>query len=203
MRNAMPLPLPVPECAISQPSPERDDLERFAEWTALPARLRASDGGTVTVIARDHVSVRPADGAGAVGGGGAPTKVTPMRTFRGLAVTVEPTAGGAPRFRLELLHAEHDRSVPLAAGRCAEAISREWKAWGRALSLPLIAVGRDGVVHAALRPLGALTAETPLPRRKGSPLVGRRSRFSRRRRRTLAAGEARIHRDEREIIARN
>jgi hypothetical protein len=200
MRNAMPLPLPLPECAISQPSPERDDLERFAEWTALPARLRATEAGTVTVIARDHVSVRPADGAG--GAGGAPTKVTPMRTYRGRAVTVEPAAGGAPRFRLELLHPEHDRSVPLAAGRCAEAISREWKAWGRALSLPLIAVGRDGVVHAALRPLGALTAETPLPRRKGSPLVGRRSRFSRRRR-TLAAAEARIHRDEREIIARN
>lgn len=129
----------------------------------------------------------------------------PISSYRGVTVTVEGGAG-EPLFRLILEHEEREHSVPLASGSDIATIAREWQAWAKALSLPLIAVDAEGCVHAELNALGVVLAEHPFPRRRGSPLVGRRSRFARKRRaaplpRTLAS--APVVAGEREIIARN
>ena len=126
----------------------------------------------------------------------------PLSTYRGVAARVRQ-ANGQPMFELTLLHADPAHCVPLATSCEAAAVAREWRAWGEALRLPLIAIDADGSVHGELNPLGPITAERPSPRRKGSPLVGRRSRFGRRRRAMpVPAMDAMPMRAEREIIAR-
>lgn len=128
----------------------------------------------------------------------------PLSSYRGVAARVRQ-ADGQPLFELTLLHADPAQSVPLTASCEAAAVAREWRAWGEALSLPLIAMDADGAVHGELNPLGPITAERPSPRRKGSALVGRRSRFGRRRRamQVPAIDAMPMRESEREIIARN
>lgn len=148
-------------------------------------------------VAHDRVIFRPAGRDAA-----APARVVPLSAYRGVAVVIVRGSAAAPVFRLELSHGEPALSVPLASGRSVEAISRLWRGWGRTLRLPLLVVGVDGTVHAALTPLGALFAETPSARRRGSPLVGRRPRFGRRRT-PGRPGPLEVVRGEREIIARD
>ncbi|WMS44734.1 DUF6101 family protein [Acuticoccus sp. MNP-M23] len=128
----------------------------------------------------------------------------PLDTYRGIAVTVE-RCDGEPMFQLTLQHSDDAHSVPLACGMDVAVIAREWQAWAKALSLPLIAIDADGSVHAELNALGVLLAENPSPRRRGSPLVGRRSRFGRARRAAplpFAMANAPRIEEHREIIAR-
>lgn len=131
-----------------------------------------------------------------------PTSV-PLSSYRGVAARVSE-ADGAPLYELTLLHADPAQSVTLSASCEAAAVAREWREWGEALRLPLIAMRADGSVEAELRPLGPITAERPSPRRSGSPLVGRRSRFGRRRRAlpVPAFEEMPVRLGEEEMIAR-
>lgn len=128
----------------------------------------------------------------------------PLSSYRGVAVTVERHEGEV-HFTLTLEHEDAEHTVPLSCATDANAIAREWQAWAKALALPLLAVDADGVVHAELSALGVILAEGPLPRRRGSALVGRRSRYGRRRRNTPlphTLEAAPKHAGEREIIAR-
>jgi len=164
----------------------------------LPARIRVRRRREREVdvsISREAVTISSPDAAAAS---------RPIASYRGVAVTI---AGGPgePLFRLSLAHEEPEHTVPLAAGSDVAAVAREWQAWAKALSLPLLAVDADGCVHAELTALGAILAERPSPRRRGSPLVGRRSPYGRRRRAAAPArrlSEAPVHRGEKEIIAR-
>ncbi|MBJ3777689.1 DUF6101 family protein [Acuticoccus mangrovi] len=165
---------------------------------SLPTRLHV--GGhrhpaMAVDISREWVTIRAHADA-------AVTK--PVTSYRGVAVIVERGAG-EPVFHLSLLHEDVFHSVPLASGTEVAAIAREWQAWAKALSLPLIAVEADGTVHAELNALGVVLAERPSPRRKGSALVGRRSLYARRRRAAAQRPLAEMPRIEgaREIIARN
>lgn len=129
----------------------------------------------------------------------------PVNTYRGVAVRAEHGAG-EPVFRLSLEHEDPSLTVLLAEGTDIAEVANEWQAWGKALSLPLIAVEPDGTIQAELNTMGVVLAERPSPRRRGSPLVGRRSRFARMRR---AAALPRVvavatgPEGERESIARN
>lgn len=129
----------------------------------------------------------------------------PVSTYRGVAVRVEHSAD-APVFRLTLEHEDASLTVLLASGTEIAEVANEWQAWGKALSLPLIAVEPDGTIQAELNTMGVVLAERPSPRRRGSPLVGRRSRFARMRRAAplprILAG-ATVVEGEREIIARS
>lgn len=164
----------------------------------LPARLQVERRRASAVdvsISREKVMIFFPDAAVAT---------RPIRSYRGVTVTVEG-GDGEPLFRLTLEHEEREHSVPLSSGSDVEVIAREWQAWAKALSLPLIAVDAEGNVHAELNALGVVLAEHPVARRRGSPLVGRRSRYGRKRRgepltRSLEA--APVHAGEREIIAR-
>jgi len=166
----------------------------------LPARLsvRGRRERPVSVhISREAVTIRPhADPAAAA--------TRPLSSYRGVAVTVERGESG-PVFHLSLLHRDAAHSVPLVSGCEVAAVARQWQAWAKALGLPLLAVEPDGTVHAELTALGVVLAERPSDRRRGSSLVGRRSRYARRRRDQPSRGdlaEMPVVRGEREIIAR-
>lgn len=106
---------------------------------------------------------------------------TTVADFRGVAATAS-ICGGTPVYDLCLLGHDPLRSVVLASDRDAGTIASLWRAWGEHLELPLIAVDADGTECARLCLAGGVVIETPVARRKGSPLVGRRSRYARRRR---------------------
>lgn len=105
----------------------------------------------------------------------------PVSSFRGVAVAVR-RGDGEPVFNLTLVHENPRLSIPLSTSTEAAIVAREWQAWAKALNLPLLAVNEDGSVHAELTTLGVVLAERPSPRRRGSALVGRRSRYARQRR---------------------
>ncbi len=118
---------------------------------------------TATAAASDGISTRP------------------VSSFRGVGVAVR-RGDGEPVFNLTLVHENPRLSIPLSTSTEAAAVAREWQAWAKALNLPLLAVNEDGSVHAELTTLGVVLAERPSPRRRGSALVGRRSRYARQRR---------------------
>jgi len=130
------------------------------------------------------------------------TAVVPMAAYHGVAVSAVRDAATGPVFQLTLCHPDPSLSVPLATGTCTSEIGEAWRAWGAALDRPLLVLDHTGGVSARLDRIGAVFAEKPSPRRKGSALVGRRSRFARRRT-AGTPGAPRVYREEREIIARN
>ncbi|GAB5373992.1 MAG: hypothetical protein AcusKO_04540 [Acuticoccus sp.] len=158
---------------------------------ALPAFVEA-DAREVSVSRAEVRIVSAEEGAATY----------PVATYRGVAVRVEHGAG-EPVFRLTLEHEDPALSVLLAEGSDIASVAGKWQAWGKALSLPLIAVEADGTVQAELNTIGVVLAERPSPRRRGSPLVGRRSRFARTRRAAPRPLAAAILDADREIIARN
>ncbi|UOM36249.1 DUF6101 family protein [Acuticoccus sp. I52.16.1] len=105
----------------------------------------------------------------------------PVSSFRGVGVAVR-SGDGEPVFNLTLVHENPRLSIPLSTSTEAATVAREWQAWAKALNLPLLAVNEDGSVHAELTAMGVVLAERPSPRRRGSALVGRRSRYGRKRR---------------------
>ena len=173
-------------------------LERAARSVATPARLPAQPtrGDELAEAAREAPAILSRNDAAAMA-------TRPLDTYRGVAVTVRGEEGD-PSFTLSLLHEEAEHTLQLTESSDAGTIARAWQGWAKALDLPLLAVMPDGTVYAELSALGVVLAEQPSPRRKGSPLVGRRSRYGRRRRaeplpHTLA--DAPRHQG-REIIAR-
>ena len=127
----------------------------------------------------------------------------PASDYRGIAVKVV-SDGTGPIFRLTLEHEDPSLSIQLAEGSEVGDVARLWQAWGATLCLPLIAIDADGSIHAELNAIGVVLAERPYARRRGSALVGRRSRYGLKRR---AAAVTRpvvaAHCGEREIIARS
>lgn len=188
---------------VPESAPEAETLVRFAEPDRLPARIAANpadgapEGAVRTAdLTRDHVVIRrdpPAPGeCGAT--------MIPVALYRGVAVGIARDGSGAV-YRLSLHHGDAALSVPLAVGTSLEEIAELWRAWARTLGLPMLAIDQAGNVHGALHQIGAFFAAPPSPRRRGSSLVGRRTRFSRRRA-APAKGPTVVIRDAREIIAR-
>lgn len=153
--------------------------------------LAAAAEGAGLFVTREALSL--------LGEAGGPRALA-KRGFRGVAAIVG-AADGQAHYTVALKHPDPRRTVVLARGTDAAAVAKAWQAWADALSLPLIAQAPDGRVHGELTRFGALVAEAPLARRKGSALVGRRSVLLRRRRNGPRNPTPR-HFDEREIIAR-
>ncbi len=150
--------------------------ERAARCGSAPARSQAqpSRGDDLADAAREAPAILSRSDAAA--------KATrPLETYRGVSVTVHGEECD-PSFTLSLLHEEAEHTLLLTESSDAVTIARAWQGWAKALDLPLLAVMPDGTVYAELSALGVVLAEQPCPRRKGSPLVGRRSRYGRRRR---------------------
>ena len=165
--------------------------------TALPLRFSASDAaadGQLRDIElhRERVVVRRS-----VQGMRMALNM-PVSAFSGVALKVSREG-----LSVVLAHKDPGLALPLSFDAEAEDALTRWQDWGRVLALPLLVEDDTGLRDAYPR-LGALHIGRARPRRRRhSPLEGRRPSLLMRRRAGHALGAMPVHRDEREIIARN
>jgi hypothetical protein len=128
----------------------------------------------------------------------------PVTAFLGVAVRLIGTADDAPsRVAVMLEHRDPALSIELFAAHDANDVMAEWRLWARVLGLPLLVADGDGALNEPFPRLGAVRCKAPTARRRRrSPLARRRPKFLVRRRMGMKRDTA-VHRDEREIIARN
>jgi hypothetical protein len=124
--------------------------------------------------------------------------------FLGVAIRVIPpdeTQEGALAVVLE--HRDQGLSVPLMiATDAGHDVVAEWQRWAQVLGRPLLIADGDGFREPFAR-LGAVRLGAPVPRRLGrATLRRRRPSILLRRKPGRARPEPRVHRGEREIIAR-
>lgn len=108
----------------------------------------------------------------------------PMAAFEGVAVRVIPEASDADAegsVVVELLHRDPHLSLPLSVAADLDEVAADWKAWARALMLPMLLVEADGSWRAIETRVGAVVVAPVKPRRRRSILAGRRPRFLTRR----------------------
>jgi len=129
----------------------------------------------------------------------------PVAAFRGISLRLNPAQGREPAsVTLALDHSDDALCIPLYTASDSDNIAAIWKAWGRVLGLPLLVAESDGAVREVLERLGAVTLDDPQPRRRRrSSLKRRRPSILMRRKPGRSIDGAKVHRDEREIIARN
>ena len=125
--------------------------------------------------------------------------------FLGVAIRVIPPDEGSPgAVAVFLEHRDQGLSVPLFVAADGDAdVVAEWQRWARVLGLPLLIPDGEGFREPFER-IGAVRVDAPTPRRRSrSILWRRRPSILRRRKPGRALSEPRVHRGEREIIARN
>jgi Family of unknown function (DUF6101) len=119
----------------------------------------------------------------------------PLASYRGVALSLTAGGSGEAVHKVELIHRDPDLSIELCEGENAAELAAEWNAWAQSLSLPRLFEGMPG---------GPQSSEDrkvlPGPRRRGSLIARRRTRFARRRKMGALQRLATAHRDEREII---
>jgi Family of unknown function (DUF6101) len=129
----------------------------------------------------------------------------PVKSYLGVALRIDPPVGeAASAVALVLEHRDPGLSLPLYRAEDGTDIVAEWQTWARVLRLPLLVAEADGRLSEPFARIGALRINAPAPRRrKRSSIKSRRpSIFLRRKPGRSLAGMA-VHRDDREIIARN
>ena len=103
-----------------------------------------------------------------------------------------------------LEHRDPALSIELYAAQDSDDVVAEWQLWSRVLGIPLLVAGSDGAFNEPFPHLGAVRLKAPAQRRRRrSPLARRRPRFLARRRAGVTRVAPLVHRQEREIIARN
>ncbi len=125
--------------------------------------------------------------------------------FLGVAIRVIPPdalSEGAVAVMLE--HRDQGLSVPLMVATGPEGdVVAEWQRWGRVLGRPLLIADGEGFREPFER-IGAVRVRAPQPRRRRrGALRRRRPSILMRRKPGRPHAEPRVHRDEREIVARN
>lgn len=174
-------------------------LDPFALPVRFRAQDRAADGQTRQIeLTRDRVVLRRAVR-------GVRMKVgVPVATFRGVSLRLIDTGEQPAAIAVVLDHRDAALSVPLLVTFDDDEVVAIWKAWGRVLGLPLLLAEADGELRETFARLGGVRLEAPAPRRRRrSALKRRRPSILMRRRMGRSLDGAAIHRDEREIIARN
>lgn len=123
----------------------------------------------------------------------------PVQAYRGVALDIEPTAGGGASYRLSLAHDDPDLAVVLAETEDGGAVSADWRYWASYLDLPRLA-GKEGAFEPLDPRLGQVAAPGPIARRRNSSVAQRRPRFAARRKTGIVGRMDRVHDGEREII---
>ena len=101
----------------------------------------------------------------------------PMSAYDGMALRVLPCDRQASKFVavVELCHGGNAaRNLIVYAGEDGVDASSRWRAWGKALNLPLLIEDREGMLHPAERRLGAIQVSNPQPHAGANPLSARR-----------------------------
>jgi Family of unknown function (DUF6101) len=128
----------------------------------------------------------------------------PVTAFLGVALRLVLAADDADRATISLEHCDSALSVPLFCTADWRDAVAEWRLWARVLKLPLLVVDLDGTLCDAFRRLGLVRVGKPAPRRRRrNAIKERRPSILMRRAAAMFPAEPSVHRDEREIIARN
>ena len=129
----------------------------------------------------------------------------PVTAYLGVAIRMEPPDGETPgAVAIVLEHRDPGLSLPLYRADDGTDIVAEWQSWARVLRLPLLVAEADGRLREPFARIGALRVATPTRRRRTrSAIRKRRPSIFLRRKVGRSIDGASVHRDEREIIARN
>jgi hypothetical protein len=129
----------------------------------------------------------------------------PVAAFLGVSVRMEPPEGERPgAVAIVLEHRDPGLSLQLYRADDGTDIVAEWQSWARVLGMPLLVAEADGRLREPFARIGALRVATPTRRRRTRSATGkRRPSIFMRRKMGRAIGSMPVHREEREIIARN
>jgi hypothetical protein len=168
----------------------------------LPVRFSAFDGGAdgrvrLVEVHRERVILRRA-----VRGIRMALSV-PLTSFLGVSIRIVPPStetDGA--FAVVLEHRDPALSIPVYVAPDGADVIAEWQLWARMLGRPLLVADAGGGLREPFRRLGGLrVAMVAARRRRQGSIHRRRPLIQFRRARTRI--ELRVHRGEREIIARD
>jgi len=171
---------------------------------ALPVSFATSDARAdqqvrLVELDRERVTVRRSVR-------GIPMRVSlKMSEFLGVAIRVmapDESADGAVVVTLE--HRDQSLTVPLLIATDGGGdVVAEWQRWARVLGLPLLIPDGEGSFREPYDRLGAVRVHAPVPRRRVRSLLRRRPSILMRRKPGRPSLTPRVHRGEREIIARD
>lgn len=171
---------------------------------ALPARYAARDGGAdgqvrQIEINRERVTVRRAVRGIRMNVG------VPVNEFRGIIMRTLPPEGSEPAaVAVVLEHRDSGLSIPLFVAADGGDAMAQWKSWARVLGLPLLVLDTDGSLREPNRRLGRVGVGSPAPRRRRRAAIRwRRPSILMRRKPGRPAAVPLVHRNERELFARN
>ena len=122
----------------------------------------------------------------------------PVRLYRGVLLSLEPSVRGGGVYRVSLLHADPDLSIVLEETSAAGPAPDVWQSWSRELGLPRLVEREAGEVEVFEKPARAPRSDA----RRCRPLRSRRGRFAMRRKPGIEARMEESFAGEREIIAR-
>ena len=129
----------------------------------------------------------------------------PVAAYDGISLCLLPAEDGAQEvLAVVLKHNDPALTLPLfMTSHAGEAVA-EWRAWSEVLGVRLLLAEPSASLPTASAQLGELHVERPRPRRRRrSALKARRPTILLRRACGKVTRTAPVHRDEREIIARN
>ncbi len=129
----------------------------------------------------------------------------PVSAFAGVAIRVTEGEGDAQAaVSVTLEHEDPSLALPLFVSDEADEAFADWRAWANVLGLPMLVVEADGVLREPFDRIGGVRLEPSRPRRRRRTAMKRRRPSMPLRRLAGKLTEAMpVHRDEREIIARN
>ena len=129
----------------------------------------------------------------------------PVAAFDGVSLWLMPgEAGDDDALAVVLKHRDPTLTLPLFVTSRADEALAEWRAWSQVLDVPLLLAEQRGSSAIAIAQIDGLHIERPRPRRRRrSALKARRPSVPLRRATGKITNATPIHRDEREIIARN
>ncbi len=128
----------------------------------------------------------------------------PVSAFAGIAIRLTTGQGGVPPFATVILeHKDPSLALPLFLSAEIDEAFTEWRSWANVLGLPLL-VEDEGKLREPFARIGGVRIERVKPRRRRHNAIKRRRPSMPLRRRAGKLTDATpVHRDEREIIARN
>ncbi|WP_131116011.1 DUF6101 family protein [Lichenihabitans psoromatis] len=128
----------------------------------------------------------------------------PVRTYRGVALSLRSSQDGALSYQLHLLHPDGELSVALDEADHDRDIVADWRLWSRFFRLPALVEREIGLIEEADAALGTVLLGEAVPERRPSRSISkRRPRFLQRRKSGVMSADPVVHGGEAELIARD